>query len=93
MMANQDLCFYVQLFHDSNALSLIVMVNYCELTAPMVTCRNQLFEDGLCPRTSDSKMGFALSEKALGHSLIMFSVLLPLTWLNSPEKQRKEKEN
>lgn len=84
MMANQDLRFYVLVFHDSNELSLIETVSHCELTALRVTCRNQLFEDGLCLPTIDSKMGFALSEKAPGHSLTVFSVLLPLTQLNSP---------
>lgn len=72
-MVNQDLCFYVQVFHGSNAFSLIVMVSHYELRAVMVTCRKQFFENGLCPPTMYSKMGFALSEKALGHSLLMFS--------------------
>jgi len=86
MMANQDLCFDVQVFDDSNALGLIVTASHCEFTALMMTCRNQLLEDGLCPPTTDGKMGFAHSEKAVGHSIIMFSVLLPLTQLNSPLK-------
>lgn len=81
-MANQDLRFYVLLFHGSNALNLTETVSHCELTALRVTCRNQLFEDGLCPPTIDSKMGFVLSEKAPGHSLMMFSVLRPLKQLN-----------
>lgn len=42
MTANQDLCFSVQVFCDFNVLIFIVTVSFCELTALMVTCTNQL---------------------------------------------------